>query len=122
METQGMAYLPNMFFAAMPTLFPINFQCGDAIRRNTSVYHTKSSIIDNYYGSFITASCEFTFPKLIPKSPYFQFEYPVVSAWRVGRTGDIKYVDLFGGTRTPEEKVYLPESPVLYIGMHNKQV
>ncbi|KAF6199528.1 hypothetical protein GE061_007554 [Apolygus lucorum] len=50
------------------------------------------------------------------------FEYPVVSAWRVGRSGEIKGVDLFGGTRTPEEKIYLPESPVLYVGMHNKQV
>uniref|UniRef100_A0A0A9XT10 PRKR-like endoplasmic reticulum kinase n=1 Tax=Lygus hesperus TaxID=30085 RepID=A0A0A9XT10_LYGHE len=51
-----------------------------------------------------------------------KFEYPVVSAWRVGRTGDIKGIDLFGGTRTPEEKIYLPESPVLYVGMHNKQL
>ncbi|BET01789.1 eukaryotic translation initiation factor [Nesidiocoris tenuis] len=51
-----------------------------------------------------------------------KFEYPVVSAWSVGQKGDVKFVDLFGGARTPEEKVYLPESPVLYVGMHNKQL
>lgn len=50
-----------------------------------------------------------------------KFEFPVVSAWHVVQ-GELKWVDLFGGNKLPEEKSYIPESPVLYVGMHNKQL
>ncbi|KAK9509499.1 hypothetical protein O3M35_006804 [Rhynocoris fuscipes] len=50
-----------------------------------------------------------------------KFNFPVVSAWHVDK-GELKWVDLFGGNKSPEDKSYFPESPVLYIGMHNKQL
>ncbi|KAE8573034.1 Putative Eukaryotic translation initiation factor 2-alpha kinase [Halyomorpha halys] len=49
-----------------------------------------------------------------------KFEYPVVSAWQVIK-GQMKWVDLFGGSNVREDHFSLPKSPVLYIGMHNKQ-
>lgn len=50
-----------------------------------------------------------------------KFEYPVVSAWQVIQ-GQMKWVDLFGGSNNIEDNFSLPKSPVLYIGMHNKQL
>ncbi|XP_014241196.1 eukaryotic translation initiation factor 2-alpha kinase [Cimex lectularius] len=50
-----------------------------------------------------------------------KFEFPVVNAWHISK-GLVQKVDLFGGTQKPESKFYIPESPVLYVGMHNKQL
>ncbi|KAL1122849.1 hypothetical protein AAG570_003175, partial [Ranatra chinensis] len=50
-----------------------------------------------------------------------KFEFPVVSAWEV--VGDkVEWVDLFGGANNLRISEEVPDSPVLYIGMHNKQL
>lgn len=69
----------------------------------------------------------------------FQFESPVVNAWRMDQ-GQLELVDLFGG-KTPsltdssggsnnvggdseeyDSDDFFPDSPALYVGMHKKQV
>lgn len=53
-----------------------------------------------------------------------KFNSPVVSAWRLDQ-GKLELLDLFGGTQDQTSDIGddpIPNSPALYIGMHNKQL